>query len=32
MNEMTWDPLHEQIEDQGLISATKKRAIKNSCL
>ena len=26
---MTWDPLHEQIEDQGLISATKKRANKN---
>jgi hypothetical protein len=29
MSEITWDPLHEKLEDQGLIAATKKRAIKN---
>ncbi len=25
----TWDPLHEELEDQGRIAATKKREIKN---
>jgi hypothetical protein len=29
MTDQTWDPLQEKLEDEGLLSAAKKRQIKN---